>query len=85
MEDSYTDAIKNQTQAYQDYAQAQKNVEKTSKQLIDAQTKEKQAKEKLIEASKEQGAAVIELNTEYQQAKSEVEALENKQKIRKIP
>ena len=83
MEDSYTDAIKNQTQAYQDYAQAQKNVEKTSKQLIDAQTKEKQAKEKLIEASKEQGAAVIELNTEYQQAKSEVEALENKQKDQK--
>lgn len=83
MEDSYTDAIKNQTQAYQDYAQAQKNVEKTSKQLTDAQTKEKQAKEKLIEASKEQGAAVIELNTEYQQAKSEVEALENKQKDQK--
>lgn len=83
MEDSYTDAIKNQTQAYQDYAQAQKNVEKTSKQLTDAQTKEKQAREKLIEASKEQGAAVIELNTEYQQAKSEVEALENKQKDQK--
>ncbi|MFR6385349.1 MAG: hypothetical protein ACLUN4_06465 [Lachnospiraceae bacterium] len=40
MEDSYTDAIKKQTQAYQDYAQAQKNVEKTSKQLTDAQTKE---------------------------------------------
>lgn len=83
MEDSYTDAIKKQTQAYQDYAQAQKNVEKTSKQLTDAQTKEKQAREKLIEASKEQGAAVIELNTEYQQAKSEVEALENKQKDQK--
>lgn len=83
MEDSYTDAIKNQTQAYQDYAQAQKNVEKTSKQLTDAQTKEKQAREKLIEASKEQGAAVIEINTEYQQAKSEVEALENKQKDQK--
>lgn len=83
MEESYTDAIKNQTQAYQDYAQAQKNVEKTSKQLTDAQTKEKQAREKLIEASKEQGAAVIELNTEYQQAKSEVEALENKQKDQK--
>lgn len=83
MEDSYTDAIKNQTQAYQDYAHAQKNVEKTSKQLTDAQTKEKQAREKLIEASKEQGAAVIELNTEYQQAKSEVEALENKQKDQK--
>ena len=83
MEDSYTDAIKNQTQAYQDYAQAQKNVEKTSKQLTEAQTKEKQAREKLIEASKEQGAAVIELNTEYQQAKSEVEALENKQKDQK--
>lgn len=83
MEDSYTDAIKKQTQAYQDYAQAQKNVEKTSKQLTDAKTKEKQAREKLIEASKEQGAAVIELNTEYQQAKSEVEALENKQKDQK--
>lgn len=83
MEDSYTDAIKNQTQAYQDYAQAQKNVERTSKQLTDAQTKEKQVREKLIEASKEQGAAVIELNTEYQQAKSEVEALENKQKDQK--
>ena len=83
MEDSYTDAIKNQTQAYQDYAQAQKDVKKTSKELTEAQAKERQVREKLIEASKEQGAAVIELNTEYQQAKSEVEALENKQKDQK--
>lgn len=83
LEDDYTEAITNQTQAYQYYVQKQKDVEKTSKRLTEAQTKEKQAREKLIEASKEQGAAVIELNTEYQQAKSEVEALEEEQKKHK--
>lgn len=83
LEDDYTEAITNQTQAYQCYVQRQKDVEKTSKRLTEAQTKEKQAREKLIEASKEQGAAVIELNTEYQQAKSEVEALEEEQKKHK--
>ena len=81
MEDSYTDAIKNQTQAYQDYAQAQKDVKKTSKELKEAQEKQQEIQNKIDTSTSR--AAFVTYGRELQNAKKDVEALEEKQKDQK--
>lgn len=78
MQDAYADAINNQTEAYMNYAQAQKDVEKTTKELKAAQEKQKEIQDKIDTSTSR--AAFAEYGRELQNAKADVEALENKQK-----
>lgn len=78
MQDDYAEAINNQTQAYMDYAQAQKNVEDTTKKLEAAQKKQKEIQDKIDTSSSR--AAFATYGRELQNAKADVEALEKKQK-----
>lgn len=78
MQDAYAEAINNQTEAYMNYAQAQKDVEKTTKELKAAQEKQKEIQDKIDTSTSR--AAFAEYGRELQNAKADVEALENKQK-----
>lgn len=78
MQDDYAEAINNQTQAYMDYAQAQKNVEDTTKKLEAAQKEQKEIQDKIDTSSSR--AAFATYGRELQNAKADVEALEKKQK-----
>lgn len=81
LEDDYTEAITNQTQAYQDYAQAQKDVEGTSKELKEAQEKQQAIQDKIDTSTSR--AAFVTYGRELQNAKKDVEALEETQKDQK--
>lgn len=78
MQDSYTEAIEKQTEAYMNYADAQKNVEKTTEELKKAQKKQKEIQDKIDTSSSR--AAFVEYGNELQKAKKAVSQLEEKQK-----
>ena len=78
MQDSYTEAINNQAQAYMDYADALGNSEETAKELNEAQAKLAEQQERFdageVTEGYEKYAATLKV------ARDKVEALEEKQK-----
>lgn len=78
MQDDYAEAINGQTEAYMNYSQAQKDVEKTTKELEAAQKKQKEIQDKIDTSTSR--AAFVTYGKELQNAKADVEALEKTQK-----
>lgn len=78
MQDDYTEAINNQTQAYMDYAQAQKAVEDNTKKLEEAQKKQKDAQEQLNNLTNE--IDFVDYASQLQNATEEVQVLEDNHK-----
>lgn len=77
MQESYSEAINNQTQAYMDYAQAQKDVEQTTKDLEEAQERLKEVQERSNQIFSE--ADFTAYQEEHLKALESVEALKKKQ------
>ncbi len=78
MQDDYTEAINKQTEAYMDYANAQKNVEKTTEELKEAQKKQQEIQDTFSTLNTR--TEFVGYANELREAKKAVSQLEEKQK-----